>query len=47
MVQVVLKHGTDPKVQELAEAVIKAQEGEIAMMRQSNGMTCAKANFVR
>ncbi|MBM1171574.1 hypothetical protein JQC81_11470 [Microvirga arabica] len=36
----------DPKVQELAEAVIKAQEGEIAMMRQSNGMACAKADFV-
>ncbi|MFN6977029.1 MAG: DUF305 domain-containing protein [Gemmobacter sp.] len=33
MARIVLEHGTDPAVRDLAQAIIAAQEGEIAWMK--------------
>ncbi|HAV08351.1 MAG TPA: DUF305 domain-containing protein, partial [Rhodobacteraceae bacterium] len=33
MAQIVLEHGTDPEVRKLAEAIIAAQQTEIAWMK--------------
>jgi uncharacterized protein (DUF305 family) len=34
MAKVVLEHGKDPEIRKLAEAIVKAQEGEIAWMQE-------------
>lgn len=34
MAKIVLEHGKDPDIRKLAEAVVSAQEGEIAFMRE-------------
>jgi uncharacterized protein (DUF305 family) len=33
MARIVLEHGKDPEIRKLAEGVVQAQEGEIAMMK--------------
>ena len=34
MAKVVLEHGQDPELRKLAEAIVAAQDGEIAFMRE-------------
>jgi len=34
MVKIVLQHGKDPQVRKLAQEIVAAQEGEIAMMKK-------------
>jgi uncharacterized protein (DUF305 family) len=34
MARIALKHGKDPEIRKLAEAVVSAQEGEIALLKE-------------